>query len=238
MDSLRFSLESWAAWAPDLVTPDAWQNWAAQPASSRAAAGADPAVAAMPPMLRRRAQRLGRMALEVLYSQQPDAAAPIVFASRFGEIGQATALLRELAHSHTVSPQAFSMSVHNAVAGLYTIARKEPASVMALAAGTRTAQAGLFEAAMQLADGAPRVRLLFCDEPLPEAYQCFGEVVEPAYALMLTLVPGADYTLAWQPGHTASHNASPLDVLRFVLAGASAALPLDRAGWALQRIAA
>ena len=193
-------------------------------------------MAAMPPMLRRRAQRLGRMALEVMYSQAPDAAAPIVFASRFGEISQATALLRELARTGTVSPQAFSMSVHNAVAGLFTIARKETASVMALAAGTRTAQAGLFEAAMQLADGAPRVRLVFCDEPLPDVYQCFGEVIEPPYALMLTLVPGADYTLTWQPDRAAQHNASPLDVLRFALSGKTA-LPLDRAGWALAKSA-
>ncbi|GGP21762.1 beta-ketoacyl synthase chain length factor [Silvimonas iriomotensis] len=233
MDALQFGLESWAAWAPDLTSAQAWQDWAAQGAPARAPEGAEPGVAGMPPMLRRRAQRLGRMALEVLYQSEADSAANIVFASRFGEIQQSTALLRELARSHAVSPQAFSMSVHNAVAGLYTIARKEPARVMALAAGTQTAQAGLFEAAMQVTDGAPRVRLVFCDEPLPALYSPFAEPETPAFAIMLTLVPGDDYALSWQLEEAAS-DANALDVLRFVLTEAPQ-LSLTKSGWVMTR---
>ncbi|WP_283150672.1 beta-ketoacyl synthase chain length factor [Silvimonas soli] len=230
VNSLRFRLESWAAWAPDLTTPQAWLGWAA--AGVRSADGPEPAVAKMPAMLRRRAQRLGRMALEVLYAEDADAQSPIVFASRYGEIGQSTQLLHELAASGTVSPQAFSMSVHNAIAGLYTIARKESANVMALAAGTQTAFAGLFEAAMQLADGAPRVRLVICDEPLPAEYQCYGEPSTPTFAYLLTLVPGDEFDISWSA--PAQSDADPMALLRFMLT-AQNRLPLSTSGWCLAR---
>ncbi|GGP26728.1 beta-ketoacyl synthase chain length factor [Silvimonas amylolytica] len=235
VNALHFGLESWAAWAPDLTSAQDWQDWAAQGAPARSLDGAEPGVAGMPPMLRRRAQRLGRMALEVLYQSEADHAASIVFASRFGEIQQSTGLLRELARSHAVSPQAFSMSVHNAVAGLYTIARKDAARVMALAAGTQTAQAGLFEAAMQVADGAPRVRLVFCDEPLPALYRPFAEPETPPFAIMLTLVPGDDYVLSWQEAE-AARDANAQDVLRFVLSDASR-VSLTTSGWVMARCA-
>ena len=234
--ALSFSLQAWSAWSPDLTTPAAWADWAAT--DTRQTQSIEPAVAAMPAMLRRRAQRLGRMALETLYDPATAVSAdyPIVFASRYGEVQRSTALLQELAENGAVSPQSFSMSVHNAIAGLYTIATTQAANVVALAAGTQTACGGLVEALMLLADGAPGVRLLFCDEPLPSVYDRYGETATPAFACLLVLQAGADFQLHWQD-NAAATDAAPLDLLRFILTDA-ATLALSTSGWGIQRAAA
>ena len=156
-----------------------------------------------------------------------------MFASRYGEVQRSTALLQELAESAAVSPQSFSMAVHNAIAGLYTIATSQAANVVALAAGTQTTWGGLIEALMLLADGAPGVRLVVCDEPLPSVYDRYGEAVTPAFAYMLILQAGADYHVQWQQTATAE-DAAPLDLLRFMLNDA-AQLALSASGWRIQR---
>lgn len=228
--SLSFNLHAWSAWASDLTTPEAWQHWAQT--GERQAQQQEPAVAAMPAMLRRRAQKLGRMALETLYAQPAPADFPLVVASRYGEILRSTALLQELAETGAVSPQSFSMSVHNAIGGLYTIATQQQTPVSALAAGTQTTLGGLIEAAMQLADGAPGVRLLLCDEPLPDLYERYGETATPAFAYLLTLTPGAQLRLHHQPGN--GQDAAPLDLLRFLLTDAPT-LSLSQTGWCISR---
>ncbi|HWT71416.1 MAG TPA: beta-ketoacyl synthase chain length factor, partial [Oxalicibacterium sp.] len=87
-DGVSFSLADYAAWAPGLDTPQAWAAWAETP---HPITGSDePKVSQMPPMLRRRAGFLGRMALEVAYrciNGQSDI--PVVFCSRHGEVARA-----------------------------------------------------------------------------------------------------------------------------------------------------
>ena len=124
---VTFSIVSHAAWAPGLTTPEAWARWARAP--QRIVAGEEPGVKAMPAMLRRRAGFLGKMALEVAYRCLDGRGAgattiPTVFCSRHGEVSRALALLSDLARGEALSPTAFSMSVHNATAGLLTIARQ------------------------------------------------------------------------------------------------------------------
>ena len=124
---LSFSIIAHAAWAPGLITPAQWAAWAQSP--TRIGAGVEPALRAMPAMLRRRAGFLGKMALEVAYACLDGRTdIPTVFCSRHGEVARAVDLLGELAKGEALSPTAFGLAVHNASAGLFSVARADRAN--------------------------------------------------------------------------------------------------------------
>jgi hypothetical protein len=224
-----FSIARHAAWAPGVTSPEEWSAWAQAPWTI--VPGEEPKVAAMPAMLRRRAGFLGRMALEVAYAcLGQDADVPTVFCSRHGEVGRAVELLRELARGEPLSPTAFGLAVHNASAGLFSIARADRANHIALAAGGATLEHAVIEACGLLADGAPMVLLVACDEPLPAPLGHFEDCTEQPFAFAWAMVPAAGdaVRLSWRgagghPGSTPTPGG--LEVLRFQLGEGA---PLER----------
>lgn len=225
-----FSIARHAAWAPGLTSPAQWAAWCEQPWPI--GAGDEPKVAAMPAMLRRRAGFLGRMALEVAYAcLGQDADVPTVFCSRHGEVGRAIGLLGDLARGEPLSPTSFGLAVHNASAGLFSIARADRANHVALAAGGATLEHAVIEACGLLADGAPMVLLVACDEPLPALLASFEDCDEQPYAFAWAMVAAAErpVRLSWSaaPGGTPAADGMPggLEVLRFQLGGGA---PLER----------
>lgn len=225
-DGVSFSIARHAYWAPGLTTEAAWTQWAQAPVAAPILLGEEPGVKAMPPMLRRRAGFFGKMALEVAYECLGGrTGVPVVFCSRHGEVARAVELLSDLAHGEPLSPTAFSMSVHNAHVGLLTIARKDRANHIALAAGGATIEHAVIEACGLLADGAASVLLVACDAPLPELFMPYRDCVEQAHAWawLLTAAADAPITLRW----TASGDAAAVDlpgglaVARFHLGGAA-----------------
>jgi hypothetical protein len=186
INEVRFSVLAHAAWAPGLETPDAWTAWAnGSPRSDSAPQSGEPPLPAMPAMLRRRASLPGRMALNAAYRAISAAAdrtdIPIVFCSRHGECGRSSELLIDLAQKLPLSPTAFSLSVHNATGGLFSIARHDHANSLALAAGHSTIEHAAIEACSLLADGANAVLLVASDGPLPEAFSQFTDCDEQSF---------------------------------------------------------
>lgn len=227
---VTFSIVAHAAWAPGLTAPEAWTQWARAP--QRIVTGEEPGVKAMPAMRRRRAGFLGKMALEVAYrclDGRGDGAGdiPTVFCSRHGEVSRALELLSDLARGEALSPTAFSMSVHNATAGLLTIARGDRANHIALAAGAATIEHAVIEACGLLADGAERVLLVASDCQLPELFLPFQECEEQPHAwawLMTAPADGGDaISLRWSASDDAPSSGMPggLAVAAFHLGGAS-----------------
>lgn len=230
---LRFSIIAHSAWAPGIGTPAQWSAWAGAPARIVPGAGADPALRAMPAMLRRRAGFLGKMALEVAYDCLAGrTGVPTVFCSRHGEVSRAVDLLGELARGEALSPTAFGLAVHNASAGLFSIARADRANHIALAGGAATIEHGVIEACGLLADGAPIVLLVAYDCPLPAPLAHFEDCDEQPFAwawlmteadadvFSLSLAPVAASAVTPAPG-TADAMPGPLAVLRFQLSGAA-----------------
>lgn len=211
---VTFSIVRHALWAPGLTTPEAWTRWARAP--HRIVPGEEPGVKAMPAMLRRRAGFLGKMALEVAY-QCLDGICdiPTVFCSRHGEVSRALDLLNDLARGEALSPTAFSMSVHNATAGLLTIARQDHANHIALAAGAATIEHAVIEACGLLADGAPAVLLVASDCRLPELFLPFQDCEEQphAWAWLMTAADGAadPIALRWSASDQAPSTGMPVD---------------------------
>jgi len=107
---------------------------------------------------------------------------PMIFASARGEIGRGLQLLQELAREGRVSPGPFSLSVHNAVAALDSIAHGDKGNYSAIAAGAESAEAALVEACGLLADGHSQVLVTVYDEVLPEIYREFADEPHGAFA--------------------------------------------------------
>jgi hypothetical protein len=144
---------------------------------ARALASDSPDVRFIDASLRRRLGPLARMMLHVARACTQDATPlRLVFASRHGELGYTVTLLRALAAAEPLSPTLFSLSVHNACAGLFSTFRSDPAESTAIAAGAETLGQALLEAYCQLAADPDRpVLVVYGDEPLPEEYREFGE---------------------------------------------------------------
>lgn len=213
----RFAVESWAAWAPGLTDAAAWRRWALEP---RLPDGdGRPELPEYPMLLRRRAERLARMALHTVAQVRGTTACPMVYASPRGETQRAAHLLRELAATASVAPGPFSLSVHNAVAALESIAHADTGNYIALAAGGESAELAIVEALGLLADGHDAAIVSVYDETMPDCYRADLEHPDAAYAWSWRLVRAGDgpgFELSWEslePGHAASDTGPAQDVL-------------------------
>ncbi|WP_025130330.1 beta-ketoacyl synthase chain length factor [Pseudomonas sp. PH1b] len=192
---IKFNIAQWRAWAPGLESVDAWQAWSQRPALPESC-DAVPDVSFLPAMQRRRLSRLARMAFSVGWPLAEGLEhLPLVFISRHGETPRTFDILSDLAAEQPLSPTQFSLSVHNAVIGLWSIMRGETSEMTALAAAGDGLEHGLLEAATLLADGAPHVLLVITEEQPPEAYASWIDDVPFPYALGLLLTPGDDWQL-------------------------------------------
>ena len=225
-NGVSFSIARHSAWAPGICTPEAWDAWSKAPFAIEGEE--EPRVREMPAMLRRRAGLLGKMALEVAYQcLDGRTGVPTVFCSRHGEVARAVDLLTDLARGEPLSPAGFGLAVHNASAGLFSIARADRASHVALAAGDATIEHGVIEACGLLADGAPLVMLVAYDCGLPPLLAHFEDCAEQPHAWAWLMAPPAQAPIRLGWDAAASHALPPagtlpggLEVLRFHLSGA------------------
>lgn len=225
--AIHYAINGWMACAPGLVSPDAWQAWARSPEVSDSAIEAP--LMQMAPLLRRRLAPLGRLAVQAAWDcQRTDLGMPVVLASRHGDAERALRLLKDFALGAPMSPSDFTLSVHNAIGAIYSIARGDTAACTSIAAGATSAAAGLIEAVALLADGAPEVLLVCYDAPLPGAYAEFDDEPVSAYAWAWRLGPAdadqAHFSLSWsacEPDAATDESPLPfgLDAHRFVVSG-------------------
>ena len=190
-DGVALAVVRWSAWAPGLSTPAAWEKWAAG-ALDPSPHAEKPDVSFVPAMLRRRLSSLSRTVFHVAATCLDGEAPPdaYVYCSRYGEYERSFEILSGLAQHETVSPAAFSHSVHNTSASLFSIAREDPAPYTALAAGAATLESAFLEAWTLLKSGeAGRVLLICHDEPLPPLYKEQETNVTLNCALALLLQP-------------------------------------------------
>jgi len=133
----------------------------------------------------------------------------VVLASQYGELSYALSMLRALAAAEPVSPTTFSLSVHNAPAGIFSILREDRSASTAVAAGEETLGQGLIEASCQLEEGGPPVLFVYGDVPLPPEYLPFAERPAPERALAVLLEPGAARTATLEAAPAEGDAPSP-----------------------------
>ena len=196
---MDFRIEQWRAWAPGLDSNDAWQAWATHPVVMPDR-DAQPSCDFLPAMQRRRLSRLARMTLHVAWPLcGEDEQLPLVFASRHGETPRTFALLSEVADGQPLSPTQFGLSVHNAIAGQWSILRGQRGESIAIAGEADTFEHAMVEAAALLGEGAPAVLVVIAEERPPAAYDDWIDDVPFSYALALR-VRGSDTTGHAQTG--------------------------------------
>jgi hypothetical protein len=122
------------------------------------------------------------MALKVAHDcvvQDEADAVRVVFASRHGELRRTTDILRAISAGEPVSPTAFSLSVLNAMTGVFGIARGDRSAASAISAGAETLGYALLEAyAQYTAQPESPVLLVYADEPADPAYGTIEEDVQ------------------------------------------------------------
>lgn len=196
----HFNIDKWRAWAPGLDSTDDWQTWQQNPVRV-ADDGQQPDVSFLPALQRRRLSRLARMAFHVAWPLAEAAGPmPLVFASRHGETPRTLTIIGDLARNEPLSPTQFSLSVHNAIIGLWSILRGDTSEMTALAAEGDGLEQALLEASTLLGEGAPAVLLVIAEETPPALYGPYIDDVPFPYAVALQLTPGHNCQLQLSQG--------------------------------------
>lgn len=197
---MHFRIDQWRAWAPGLDSTDDWLAWSKAP-ERLLDGGEQPDVSFLPALQRRRLSRLARMIFQVAWPlADGHSALPLVFVSRHGETPRNLAILRDLAVKEPLSPTQFSLSVHNAIIGQWSIMRGDTSEMSALAGEGDGLEMAVLEALSFLTEGAPAVLLVIGEEAQPQPYAPFIDDVPFPYALALLLTSGDDWHLALHNG--------------------------------------
>jgi hypothetical protein len=163
-----------------------WTMPVARWSATAAAVAAD--ISFIEPIVRRRLSSLSRIALKVAHDCVAERGrVRVVFASRHGELRRTTDILRAISAGEPVSPTAFSLSVLNAMTGIFGIARGDRSPASAISAGAETLGYALLEAHAQFAsDPSSPVLVVYADEPADAAYGTIEDEVQGgALAILL-----------------------------------------------------
>ncbi|OZI29901.1 hypothetical protein CAL29_17540 [Bordetella genomosp. 10] len=194
---LKFSIPQWHAWAPGIEGEEAWRQWAQAPCIPPAETPAPaPQLGFLPAMQRRRLSALARMAVGSAWPLSREGEAlPMVYASHHGETTRGYELLQNLARDEALSPTSFSLSVHNACAGMWSILRHDTTESVALSVQGDGLESAIVEASLLLAAGHPAVLVVLAEERPPAPYAPWIDDIPFPYALALRVTGGQDYEL-------------------------------------------
>ncbi|MDA9090596.1 beta-ketoacyl synthase chain length factor [Porticoccaceae bacterium] len=190
--AISFKISSWLGWCHKSPVPG-------QPDIPYLMYSESPDVTAIPPMLRRKLNVLGRACASLVLKLIPENSnIPIVYCSQHGDIDRTIHVLNDLTDGEVVSPMQFSLAVHNAICGVLSIQTRNRANISALAAGQEGLIPMLLEAAGLLQSGEKQVVCVMCDAPIPEFYRDEGTQPTQTYAVafMLTAEKGTAIALA------------------------------------------
>ncbi len=154
----QFIVQKWSAWPP--LESGADEQLIQKERLSK-----------IPVMLRRRLSPLARVVFSAAIPCLSDAQhVPTVFSSTHGEIAKSFGMMQLIEAGEEISPTAFSLSVHNSVAGLFSIAFKNKSESTVIAPGDEGISAAFIEALGLLQEGAEQVLMVLYDEPLHPFY--------------------------------------------------------------------
>jgi len=205
-------LRKWTAWAPGIDDAQAWLGWCAAP--REVAADGRPEAGFLPALLRRRCSALTRIMLTVAFEccgEDERAQVGSVFASRHGNINESIELLERLALRLPLSPTRFSHSVHNAQAGLFSIAAGNRRASSSIAAEAETFGCAFLEA-LSFLERRPEipVLLVMADVPLADVFAKLIDEPAASYGLGLLLAsdgPGTRLDFGIAAGGSAARSS-------------------------------
>jgi hypothetical protein len=216
-----FIVHQWAVWPP--LQSDTERDLAAQ----------KELLASVPKMLKRRLSPLAETVFCVANQcLEGHMIVPTVFSSSHGEVAKSFSMLEMLEAGEEISPTAFSLTVHNAIAGLFSIAWKNQLQCTVVASGEEGLAAAFIEALGLLQEGVEQVLLVFYDAPLVDFYPSapFKLATDETRALALRIAKsgeGQRLKMSSLP-LTGNDGEQPLQLMAFIrfLAGPQAQLTL------------
>jgi hypothetical protein len=169
--SFTVGLSGWQCWASGFAADVPWRKWI--DGEVCLAAGDGPPLKDVKPIQRRRLSPIARGAFycakECLGQTKPVAT---VFCSAHGEGERAFELLDAIAADAALSPNTFSLSVHNSIAGLFGIINDERAPSIALAAGQDGIGVAFAEACGLLEEfGDGDALVVLYDDAMPDPFE-------------------------------------------------------------------
>lgn len=170
---LDILINSWSAWQPRINGPALCKS--CKGGRQDESEVEKPNLRNIPAMQRRRLGPLARVVFHVL-GQCVDVSRqePVIFCSLMGEIQRTQRILTAIASDQPVSPAAFSLSVHNAMSGLWSLIHDVKAPMIAISPGNDGTVAGLLEAAGILQERKyPAVNIVHYEEDYPAFYTPF-----------------------------------------------------------------
>jgi len=195
---------------PDLHWTIPVARWSCWPAIGSDSASS-PDIGFIEPMVRRRLSTLSKSALKAAHDCVADVPrARIVFASRHGELRRTAGILADMEDAQPVSPTAFSLSVLNAMSGVFGIARSDTSPAIAVSAGPATLGLALLEShAQYVSDPTSPVLLVYADEPAEARFGTVAdEVDERALAILLDASAPASLVCSHNPAAEAGHDTA------------------------------
>ena len=189
-------IERFSAWSPGVETTSDLIEWFAAPRPL--VAGSHPEAKFLPAMLRRRCKPLTRIMLTTAYEccgndKNLLSQVRTVFASRHGSINESIGLLEAIAAESRVSAATFSHTVHNAQAGLFSIAAGNREASASLAGQEDTFPCAMIEALCHLQrDPTRKILLVTGDVPLAEAFARLIDEPPTSYGVAMLLSSQGD----------------------------------------------
>lgn len=184
---ISFTISDWFYWEERFYSKDA----------PTPVADKKPDLSNIPAIQRRRlplvAKRINQFALVAKNTETP-----IIYVSQQGELSQTLAIIRSF--SGEVSPMKFSLSVHNAIAGLLSVAHKNTQNYQAIDSLSGGIETAIIEAYCLL-NQHDSVSIVYFDEDLPQPFHnLYGETAHPtetpkATVLALTITKGEAFHL-------------------------------------------
>lgn len=222
-----------------------WHFWPTEPGPDAGASdqtSVDPAwpvLPQVPSMQRRRLSPLTKIAFDVAFSQAIDAATPLVFASRHGDLPKTAELLLDVVQCQPLSPTQFALSVHNAIVGQYSIFQQHQAAHSSVAGGDSSLHYALLEAfGLLRQQDVTQVLVFYADLPVPELYRhfCQQPATAKAVALLLSNTEGQAMRLNYLPTLNQPSQDEVVALQDFLQSSQpSCAIQTHSAGWQWQR---
>jgi hypothetical protein len=186
---MKIYIEKCTAWCGNLRTSQDWRQWA-QGKTPYLDEDDLPALKQVPAMQRRRLSRFAKLTmqcvLDVIADEKDDLSC--VFSSRHGDLHKTSKLIEDVAEKNDLSPTHFGLSVHNAVAGLYSIFSNNKQPMTAISAGEDSFFMALVDGYAKLeSQKLDKILVVYTDEVIPSKYREYVSDVEKTISIALIL---------------------------------------------------
>ena len=186
---MEIHIEKCSAWCGNLRTSQDWQQWSL---GNMAYQDEDdlPSLKEIPAMQRRRLSKFAKLTMQCVLDVVADEAValPCVFSSRHGDLHKTSKLIEDVAQKSDLSPTHFGLSVHNAVAGLYSIFSNNKQPMTATSAGEDSLLMALVDGYAKLeSQQLDKILVVYTDEIVPEKYSSYVSDAEKTMSVALLL---------------------------------------------------